>query len=244
MLIRAGCMKIIRNVMVDGRSCPITISDENEALSAAYAAGGAIIGIWDPETVGIGEDRERDSDGFAACLYLVTSAEDVTSQLLERAARRHLDLPWKIAETERLILREFASDDPLEPESGYDGDGVFSDWEKREAYRHSQYRFSECGLWAVVEKESGRIVGKAGLTDGELGYHIYPSYRNRGYASEACLAVLSYAKEELELSEVFLKVKEDNTTSCALAEKLGFRKKEKLFQDIAESYCILYVQRI
>lgn len=228
-------MKIIRNVMVDGRCCPVTISDENEALSAAHAAGGAIIGIWGTETA---------SDGFDACLYLVTSPEDVTEELLERAARRHLDLPWRIAETRRLLLREFASDDPLEPESEDDGDGVFSDWEKREAYRHSQYRFSECGLWAVVEKESGRIVGKAGITDGELGYHIYAPYRNRGYAEEACRAALAYAKETLELSKVFLKVSEDNAASRALAEKLGFRQKEILFQDMTESCCILYVQRI
>lgn len=237
-------MKIIRNVTVDGRCCPVTISDENEALSAAAAAGGAIIGIWDPETAGNGASGEQNSDGFSACLYLVTSAEDVTPQLLERAARRHLDLPWEIAETERLLLREFTPEDPLEPESEYDGDGVFSDWEKREAYRHSQYRFSECGLWAVVEKESGRIVGKAGVTGGELGYHIYLPYRNRGYAAEACLAVLSYAREELGLSEVFLKAEKGNIASCALAEKLGFRKKEILLQDVAESYCILYVQRI
>ncbi len=237
-------MKQIRNVMVDGRNCPVTISDENEALSAAAAAGGAIIGIWDPETAGSGTAGEQEKDGFSACLYLVPSAEEITPQLLERVARRHLDLPWKIAETKRLILREFGSRDPLEPESEYDGGGVFSDWEKREAYRRSQYRFSECGLWAVVEKESGRIVGKAGITEGELGYHIYSPYRNRGYAAEACLAILSYAKEELELSEVFLKVREENTVSCALAEKLGFQKKEILLQDLTESYCILYVQRI
>ena len=239
-------MKIIRNVMVDGRCCPVTISDENEALSAAHAAGGAIIGIWGTEhqNGGAEEGKEASSDGFDACLYLVTAPEDITEELLERAVRRHLDLPWRIAETSRLLLREYAADDPLEPESEYDGDGVFSDWEKREAYRHSQYRFSECGLWAVVEKESGQIVGKAGLTDGELGYHIYVPYRNRGYAAEACRAVLSYAKEELGLSEVVLKVAEDNIASRALAERLGFQQQEILLQDMTESYCILYVQRI
>ena len=61
-------MKQIRNVMVDGRNCPVTISDENEALSAAAAAGGAIIGIWDPDTAGSGPAGEQEKGGFAACL--------------------------------------------------------------------------------------------------------------------------------------------------------------------------------
>ena len=222
--------------MVDGQCCPVTISDEMEALSAAYAAGGAIIGIWR-------QDKET-PDIFSCCLYQVTAEEDITPQLLERAARRHLDLPWSIAETEHLWIREFSGEDPLEPESEYDGKGVFSDREKREAYRHEQYRFAECGLWAVTEKESGAVVGKAGITGGELGYHIYPPYRGRGYAEEACRAVLRYAREELELSEVIIKAEQGNQASCALAEKLGFKKKEIIFQEAEESYCILYVQRI
>lgn len=205
-------MKKVYEVAVDGQLCPVTVSDEQKALQAAYAAGGAILGIW----------REN-SPGFEHCLYLVTGEEDITPELLERTARRRLDLPWVIAGTERLLIREFAAGDPLEPESDQDGDGVFSNWEKREAYRRSQYRFSECGLWALEERETGKIVGKAGLTDGELGYHIYPEYRRKGYAKEACQAILRYAAEELELSSVWLKIEKENRASRLLAESLGFR---------------------
>lgn len=205
-------MKKVYEVTVDGQLCPVTVSDEQKALQAAYAAGGAILGIW-----------REDSPGFEHCLYLVTGEEDITPELLERTARRRLDLPWVIVGTERLLIREFAAGDPLEPESDQDGDGVFSNWEKREAYRRSQYRFSECGLWALEERETGKIVGKAGLTDGELGYHIYPEYRRRGYAKEACQAILRYAAEELELSSVWLKIEKENRASRLLAESLGFR---------------------
>lgn len=235
-------MKIIQHVMVDGTYCPVTISDENEALQAAHAAGGAIIGVWRMENGENAEtsagdfcrkvNRPQDTSGFDACLYLVTSEEDVTQELLERTARRHLDLPWPIAETERLFIREFAATDSLEPESEYDGDGVFSSREKREAYRHSQYRFAECGLWALEGKESGRLIGKAGITDGELGYHIYPEYRGWGYAEEACLAILTYAAKELELEGVFLRVKKNNLPSLRLAGKLGFSEKEKNGEEI------------
>ena len=61
----------------------------------------------------------------------------------------------------------------MEPASAEDADGTFSDWNKREEYRKHQYRFAECGLWALERRADGVLVGKAGLTDGELGYHIY-----------------------------------------------------------------------
>lgn len=231
-------MKKVYEVTVDGISCPVTVSDENEALQAAYAAGGAILGIWRIEGDGaaaVGDEGGNllsDTSGFDACLYLVTSEEDITEQILERTARRHLDLPWNIAETERLLIREFASADPLEPQWEHDGDGVFSDREKREAYRRSQYHFGECGLWALVEKEHKRMVGKAGITDGELGYHIYPQFQGCGYAKEACRAILKYAAEELELDEVLLKAEKSNTVSLRLAEALGFSQKEELETEV------------
>lgn len=207
-------MTIIRETIVDGITYPVTISDENEALLAAEAAGRAIIGIWRPGCPA--------PSGLDACLYLVTGPEDVTEELLERTVRRRRDLPWRITETPRLLIREFGSDDPLEPESPDDGDGVFSDWEKREAYRRSQYRLCECGLWAVVEKESGRIAGKAGLTGGELGYHIYSGFRGRGYAKEACEAILAYGFWSMELQEIRLRIRKENGPSVSLAGKLGF----------------------
>lgn len=219
-------MTIIRETIVDGKRCSVTISDENEALLAAEAAGRAIIGIWRPEPPVDTKDLPAPS-ALDACLYLVTGPEDVTEELLERAVRRKRDLPWRIAETKRLLIREFGSDDPLEPPSSHDGDGVFSDWEKREAYRRNQYRLCECGLWAVVEKENGRIAGKAGLTGGELGYQIYPGYRGHGYAKEACEAILAYGFGSMELQEIRLRVREENAPSVSLARKLGFSGEER-----------------
>ena len=247
--IEGKTMTIIREAIVDGKRYPVTISDENEALLAAEAAGRAIIGIWrpeppelleppelfgPPEILGPSGNSERPPasslpapSALSACLYLVADPEDVTEELLERTVRRKQDLPWLITETGRLLIREFAPGDPLEPPSLHDGDGVFSDWEKREAYRRSQYRLCECGLWAVVEKGSGRIAGKAGLTGGELGYHIYPEFRGRGYAGEACEAILAYGFQKMDLQEICLRIREENGPSAALARKLGFSGEEK-----------------
>ena len=206
-------MTIVKEVTVEGIRYPVTVSDDNEALLAAAAAGRAIIGIWDPSVRPLG-------------LYLVCEMEAADDMLLEKAVRRQYGLPWIIAQTKRLLIREFTKDDPLEAESADDGDGVFSDRARREDYIDNQYRFHECGLWALVLKKSGLIIGKAGITAGELGYHIYGPFRGRGYAFEACSAILGYAEEELGLRLVRIKTGEGNEASVRLAEALGFSRTE------------------
>ena len=212
-------MTIVKEVKVEGIRYPVTVSDDNEALLAAAAAGRAIIGIWDPSVRPLGA-------GFDACLYLVCEMEAADDMLLEKAVRRQYGLPWIIAQTKRLLIREFTKDDPLEAESDDDGDGVFSDRARREDYIDNQYRFHECGLWALVLKKSGLIIGKAGITAGQLGYHIYGPFRGRGYAFEACSAILGYAEEELGLRHVRIKTGEGNEASVRLAEALGFSRTE------------------
>lgn len=88
--------------------------------------------------------------------------------------------------------------------------------EKLKDYIRCQYGFYEWGIWALVEKETGQLVGKAGLTpieneyfDGismELGYHIFKPYRRKGLAVEACRGIISHVKETLE-EPVFLYAK-------------------------------------
>lgn len=207
-------MTIEREVTIDGHIYPVILSDENEALQAAKAAGRAIVGLW--------RENNEGSVDYSSCLYLITDPDDADDVFLERVVRRHLDLPWIIVETDRLIIREFASYDPLEISSEYDADSTFSDKEKREEYRRHQYRFAECGLWALERSTDGALVGKAGITDGELGYHIYEPYRHLGYALEACQAIIRYGFEVLELDELKLTVKSSNIPSRQLAEKLGF----------------------
>ena len=212
-------MTIVKEVTVEGIRYPVTVSDDNEALLAAAAAGRAIIGIWDPSVRPLGA-------GFDACLYLVCEMEAADDMLLEKAVRRQYGLPWIIAQTKRLLIREFTKDDPLEAESADDGDGVFSDRARREDYIDNQYRFHECGLWALVLKKSGLIIGKAGITAGALGDPIYGPFRGRGYAFEACSAILGYAEEELGLRHVRIKTGEGNEASVRLAEALGFSRTE------------------
>ena len=145
-----------RTVFISGTPYTVTISSEQEVLSAAYAAGGAIIGLW---------DKNRSGQSLAPADYVVECAEDADEEFLERVVRRRLHMPWIIAETERLVIREFTAEDAAHmiSEDAGPGDAIFHSREKLTAYIDSQYRFFEYGIWAVVEKESMAVIGKAGL---------------------------------------------------------------------------------
>lgn len=158
---------------------------------------------------------------------------------LWRVWLRRCSLPWHICETRRLALREMMEEDldflyemQENRESGRFLDRLSGEREeerqKLEAYRQRIYGFYGFGIWMIIEKESGACVGRAGLQmrDGfeepELGFAIAEKYRRKGYAKEACLAVLEYAKEELEFPKVRAVVDGENINSQRLCEKLGF----------------------
>ena len=174
--------------------------------------------------------------------YLATP-DAICPEYLERIVRRHIGLPWIITETDRLLIREFTMEDiagmPAEPDVWFtqeerEADQVFYDAEKLKAYIKGQYRFCEYGIWALVRKTDGRIIGKAGLSNAkeretvrangsdeelELGYHVFHPYRRQGYAEEACRAILDYAKNELDCP-VCACVAGENTASVRLLRKL------------------------
>ena len=107
-----------------------------------------------------------------------------------------------ILETERLLLREFVPGDVdalaaviSDPETmrfypqPRDRAGVES-WIERNRRR---YRDDGHGLWAMILKSSGEVIGDCGLTrqtvDGvdeiEIGYHVRRDLWGRGFAPEA-----------------------------------------------------------
>ena len=218
-------MQEIRTVKVNNRDVPILISDEKEALLAAKAAGRAIVGLWDSG------HPEKD---LSPAVYLVEKAEDADEEFLERVARRHLGLPWKICETKRTIVRELRGEDFMELWDNQVGLS-FSSPEELEAYTKNQYAFYGFGFWGIVEEKSGELIGVAGLrvpeedappdsAELELGYHIFVPFRRKGFAKEVCNAILSYAKEELFAGHVTARIAKDNLASEAVAASLGMKR--------------------
>lgn len=216
-------MREERTVWVEGRPCVVVLSDEREALLAAQAAGRAVVGV------GCGPDLPA--------AYLTETADGASRTYLERVARRHLGLPWVIAGTERLIVREFRREDAGHVPAGErfsPADEIFCSEEKLDAYIRCQYRFYEYGIWAVTEKAGGKLVGKAGVSGMEqdengvlwieLGYHIFMPYRRRGYATEACRGILAYLEEEygsLGPYRVCAKTDAGNTASVKVGRLCG-----------------------
>src|SRR6185369_12359493 len=56
----------------------------------------------------------------------------------------------------------------------------------------------------------------------ELGYTIFEPYRGRGYAREACRAMMHWAHGFAGVEKFVLSIGPDNAASLAIAGKLGF----------------------
>ncbi len=85
------------------------------------------------------------------------------------------------------------------------------------------------GQWALVERDSGELVGRTGLMrppdwpDLEVGWLVGRDRRGRGYATEAGAAALRWAFEQLGADHVISLIADDNPSSRRVAEKLGER---------------------
>ena len=111
-------------------------------------------------------------------------------------------------------------------------EGLFQDPqdERRytEDYIRNVYGLLGFGVWTVVEKASGEIIGRAGFSirngfeEVELGFLIGEPWQRKGYAKEVCQAILQYGKEVLGFSMVMALVKKENTVSIHLLQELGF----------------------
>lgn len=139
-----------------------------------------------------------------------------------------------ILETERLILREMTPDDlPAlrailqDDEVMYAYEGAFSEeevqnWLNRMLTRYREHGF---GLWAVVLKETGGMVGQCGLTlqdcGGrqllEVGYLFQKAYWHHGYAAESAIACKNYAFDKLGADEVYSIIRDTNSASQRVA---------------------------
>jgi RimJ/RimL family protein N-acetyltransferase len=84
------------------------------------------------------------------------------------------------------------------------------------------------GLLKVWERATGSPVGIAGLlkrptlADVDLGYALLPGFRGRGYATEACEALIRLAIEHFALPRLVAIVSPDNVRSIATLERSGF----------------------
>ncbi len=90
------------------------------------------------------------------------------------------------------------------------------------------------GMWIVVNRADGQVIGRAGLwnEDGgpglELGWLIRRSAWGQGFATEAARAALDWTWQHVETDHVISVIHAENAPSIRIAEKLGqrFEKRE------------------
>lgn len=143
-------------------------------------------------------------------------------------------------ETERLLLRELTMDDLdalheilSDPETMRHYPAPFSREKSRQwiDWNLENYRTLGYGLWAVVLKATGRLIGDCGITlqkiggkmEPEIGYHIHKDQTRKGYATEAARACRNYAFDTLGFPAVYSYMKYTNLASQGVAKKNGMR---------------------
>ena len=143
-----------------------------------------------------------------------------------------------VIETERLILREMNFDDfdalysilsdPVNMkyyEKPYDENGTIR-WINWNLDNYKTYGF---GLFAVILKETNKMIGDCGVTmqiinkkiRPEIGYHFNINYHNKGYATEAAIAVKEYIFKNTTFKELYTYTTKENMPSRRVAEKNG-----------------------
>ena len=143
-----------------------------------------------------------------------------------------------ILETQQLILREMTQKDlPAlrrilqDDETMVAYNGAFDEaetqaWLDRQLARYAQYGF---GLWAVVLKQTGEMIGQCGLTMQpwrsdevlEVGYLFNRAFWHHGYATEAARGCMEYAFNRLGAKEICSIIRETNQPSRRVAERNG-----------------------
>ena len=95
------------------------------------------------------------------------------------------------------------------------------------AYIRKFYEFYGYGVWTVLWKESGEVIGRVGFEQPQaptLGYAIAAKWQGKGLATEVGRAALQVAEEELFFEEVRAEVHRENQASLQVIRKLGFVK--------------------
>ena len=168
-----------------------------------------------------------------------------------------------ILETKRLFLRKMVQSDYgslckilQDKEVMYAYEGPFNDreaqeWLDKQIQRYESHGF---GLWAVILKENGEMIGQCGLTMQdydekqvlEVGYLFQKAFWHKGYAIEAASACKEYAFDKLNADEVFSIIRDTNIASQNVAKRNGMHVSGsfiKHFRNVDMPHLVFSVQR-
>ena len=189
-------------------------------------------------------DGNREMD-FSYAEYLIEDIGEIEYESLKLGYMRLTGQPWTILETDRCIIRESTVADVdsfyeiySEPSITKYMENLYRDRDEEveyiKDYIKKVYSFYGYGMWTVLEKNSQKVIGRAGISwrEGydipELGFVIAVPFQRQGYAYEVCQAILKYGHEELGFNSFQVLIMDGNEISKALCEKLGFAYEENV----------------
>jgi len=151
-------------------------------------------------------------------------------------------------ETERLYLREITMEDlpawlrvlgdreSMKHYSYAFDEARVQNWIERNTERYRVFGF---GLWAVVRKDTGELIGDCGITmqniNGvvrpEIGYHIRRDCQRQGYAKEAACACRDWIFANTPFQVVYSYMTLANEASWATAKACGMELEEQYLEN-------------
>ena len=161
-----------------------------------------------------------------------------------------VDIP--VLETPHLILREprisdfeaaaaFAASDRMHFIGGPMDRGEA--W-RRFAAGAGHWALKGFGMWTVEEKVTAAVVGRIGFhapegwPEIELGWAVYDGFEGKGYAYEAAMAARNYAYDVMGLAPMISLIKQENTRSRQLAERMGATVERE--GEVLGTPCLIY----
>lgn len=162
-----------------------------------------------------------------------------------------------VLEGERIYLRRMLFEDAADMFEYAQLDSVtkyltwhpHSDIEYTKAYLRcisQRYRTGDSIDWAIVDRESGRMIGTCGFARidyandaGEIGYVLNPSFQHRAIAPEAARLVIRFGFEVLELQRIEGRYMVENNASRRVMEKCGmtFEGIRRSGAKVKDRYC-------
>lgn len=144
-----------------------------------------------------------------------------------------------VLNTERLYLRKLLKRDSVDMYE-YSKNEVVTEYllwspHQSEFYTHrylsyiqGRYRVGDFYDWAVIWKETGKMIGTCGFTrfnleanSAEIGYVLNPDFWGKGIAPEAVREVMKFGFTDLALHRIEAKYMAGNTRSRRVMEKVG-----------------------
>ena len=225
--------------------CGVDVAGEILVLTDILAFASLLVTVDIPVLAYVHEDnRGQDLPGVK---YVIEGFGDVDGAYFHRVWQRLVGKPWFITQTPECVIRETTESDVdafyeiySEPSITQYMEPLFEDKEEElvytKDYREKVYEFYGFGMWTVLDKETGKVIGRAGISmregydDPELGFVIAKPFQGKGIATQVCKAVLEFAQREFDFTRFNALVHRNNTASIRLLVKLGFHRERTVVE--------------